>query len=315
MSAQNLWRRANKPYFVFRPAQLLRRTGLVAVSREVDSELVEVTLPWGMPLRLRRNQKLTVELMRRGVFDLTVSETLLRLADPGDLVVDVGANVGHMTSVLAQRVGPDGEVMAFEPHPRIHADLRNNVERWARSPGAPRFTLYELALSSEAGRVDLTMDSHFDWNQGSATLAVHRDDDPRLSQVQVEVRRLDDILAERRVGVLKADVEGFEIEVFKGAEDSLRGRHIRDIVFEDFDEPPTAVTRYLESLSYTVFALDHGLLGPVVESGTRRAARRSGEDPSYLATSDPVRAQERLRPRGWRTLAGRSSAPSLGAGP
>jgi len=304
VNAQNVWRRANKPYFIFQPAQVLRRLEIVAASREVGPDIVEFPLPWGMPLRLRKHQKLTVELLRRGVFDLTVSETLFRLTDPGELAVDVGANVGHMTSVLARRVGRNGEVMAFEPHPRIHADLRVNVERWARLPNAPRFTLYDVALSSEPGRADLTMDNHFDWNQGSATLAVHRDDDPRCSKVEVEARRLDDVLGQRRVGVLKADVEGLEIEVFKGAQEALRERRIRDIVFEDFDDPFTATAEHLAGWGYTVFALDHGLLGPVVDSGTRRAARRSGEDPSYLATSDPGRALDRLRPRGWQTLAG-----------
>lgn len=308
MNAQDLRRRMNKPYFLFRPAQILRRLGIVAASTEMSPEIVEVTLPWGMPLRLRTHQKLTVELLRRGVFDLTVSETLFRLTDPGDLAVDVGANIGHMTSVLASRVGQNGEVMAFEPHPRIHADLRSNVELWAQLPNAPRFTLYEVALSSEGGRAVLTMDENFDWHQGSATLALHQEGEPRPSDVvEVEVRRLDDVLGERRVGVLKADVEGFEIEVFQGARNALRGRRIRDIVFEDFDEPFTATAQQLASWGYAVFALDHGLLGPMVEPGTQRAARRSGEDPSYLATCDPGRAQERLRSRGWKTLGMRHS--------
>jgi FkbM family methyltransferase len=303
----------NKPYFIFQPAQILRRLGIVAASRDVGPGIVEVALPWGLLLRLREQHKTALELLRRGVFDLTVSETLFRLADPGELAVDVGANVGYMTSVLAARLGPGGEVMAFEPHPRIHADLRANVDRWARLPDAPRFTLYEVALASEPGRALLTMGADFDSHGGSATLAAQREGEPGSSEVQVSVRRLDDVLGERRVGVLKADVEGLEIEVFKGAQEALRERRIRDIVFEDFDDPFTATAEHLASWGYTVFALDHGLLGPVVESGTRRAARRSGEDPSYLATSDPGRALDRLRARGWQTLAcgssGRTTAP------
>jgi hypothetical protein len=78
VNAQNVWRRANKPYFIFQPAQVLRRLGIVAASREVGPDIVEFQLPWGMPLRLRKHQKLMVELLRRGVFDLTVSETLFR---------------------------------------------------------------------------------------------------------------------------------------------------------------------------------------------------------------------------------------------
>jgi len=299
-----VWQRANKPYFIYQPAQILRRLGIICASKNVGPDIVEIALPWGMPLRLRKHQKLTLELLRRGVFDLTVSETLFRLTDPGELAVDVGANVGHMTSVLASRVGGDGEVMAFEPHPRIYADLRVNVAQWRDLPNAPQISLFELALSSEQGHATLTMDSHFDWNQGSAALAADRKDDPHASTVEVQARRLDDVLGERCVGVLKADVEGFEIEVFKGAQLALRERRIRDIVFEDFGDPSTTA-EFLAKRGYTVFALDHGLRGLVVEPGTRRAARRSGEDPSYLATCDPDRALDRLRSRGWQTLARR----------
>lgn len=58
-------------------------------------------------------------LLRRGLIDLTVSEVLYSLADAGEFAVDVGANVADRTSVLSRRVGGDGTVLTFEPHPVI----------------------------------------------------------------------------------------------------------------------------------------------------------------------------------------------------
>lgn len=265
-----------------------------------------------MPLRVRADEKTTLEILRRGIFDLAVTETLFRLADPAEVAVDVGANVGYMASVLAVRVGREGKVIMLEPHPRICADLRANIGLWERVPNAPCYAVHESAASGEAGSGRLRMDEQFDWNQGSATLSGQQDDVTVTRAVEIDARPLDEILGSRQVGVLKVDVEGYELEVFKGAEQALRGRRIRDVVFEDFEEAPTATARLLERWGYSVFALDHGLFGPVVKSGTQRAARRSGSDPSYLATIHPDRALARLRRRGWRTLAGPGPGPSAG---
>jgi FkbM family methyltransferase len=260
----------------------------------------EVVLPWGDTLRFLRHEQTGLGILRRGLFDLTVSEGLYRLADSGELVVDVGGNVGHMTSVLSRRVGRGGTVLTFEPHPVIHEYLVANVRGWAARADAPEVVLHRTALSNFHGTSELVMSTGFDWNQGTATLEKHAEGDVRAERV--DVRRLDDVLGNRHVGVMKIDVEGHERAVLEGAERALADRRIRDVVFEDFDDPPTAVARLLQDHGYEVFSLDHSLLRPVVGPATRRAARLSGADPSYLATADPRRAIERLSRRGWAVL-------------
>jgi FkbM family methyltransferase len=49
--------------------------------------------------------------------------------EPGR-AVDVGANIGYMTSLMAHKVGLSGKVIAFEPHPAIYKRLVNNVQDW-----------------------------------------------------------------------------------------------------------------------------------------------------------------------------------------
>ncbi len=119
---------------------------------------------------------------------------------------------------------------------------------------------------------------------------------------QVDVAKLDDLLGDRRVGIVKVDVEGHELAVLHGAERAIADRRIRDIIFEDHGEPPTPAMQFLENHGYEIFSLDHSLLGLSVRSGRERAAQLSGDDPSYLATADPDRAVERLRRRGWGAL-------------
>ena len=62
-----------------------------------------------------------------GTFDLGQSYALQTLCRSGDVVIDVGANVGGFTVPLAERVGPDGEVHAFEPFRKAGGDT------WLRS--------------------------------------------------------------------------------------------------------------------------------------------------------------------------------------
>ena len=58
-------------------------------------------------------------ILRLGVYDLCVSESICRLLDPGESAIDVGANLGYMTSLMAAKAGKCGSVESFEPHPDL----------------------------------------------------------------------------------------------------------------------------------------------------------------------------------------------------
>ncbi len=295
----------NKPYYILRPAQIVRRLALPVRLRRATGGDADINLPWGWPLRFRAHEQTGLCLLRRGVFDLAVCEALWRLAEPGELALDIGANIGQMTSALAARLGPQGTVIAFEPHPQIFERLSENSARWRTQPRAASIELRQLALSDRLGEGELTMSKGFDWNMGSASvLSDDASSMPRPARVaHVPLRRLDDEVGAGKVGVMKLDVEGHEAEVLRGADRLLRERRIRDIVFEEFDPPPTPVTRLLESRGYAVFSLDQALRGPIVrDMAAAPGAHRSQDDPSYLASVDPARALHRLRTRGWGIL-------------
>jgi predicted methyltransferase len=69
-------------------------------------------------------------IFRQGIYDLVTTEVLWRLASAGDCIIDVGANIGYMTSIFAIRAGACGSVFAFEPHPRTFEILKQSVEYW-----------------------------------------------------------------------------------------------------------------------------------------------------------------------------------------
>lgn len=293
--------RLNKPYYLYRPRQVVRRLIPALRGAPQPGGLSRLTLPWGLPLLVHPDEQIGVCIARRGVFDLTVSETIYRLVDPGELAVDVGANIGYMTSLMAWAVGSSGRVLAFEPHPEIFELLSTNAASWVGLAGVGAVELQRVALSARSGEANLALPKAFPRNMGSAGIAGAGG--PAADRLEpVHVSRLDEIVLGERIGLLKVDVEGHELGVFEGADALLREHLIRDVVFEEFKPPPTATIRFLEGRGYTVFSLDQAPLGLVIGPATARSARRSRDDPSYLATADPDRAQARIRRRGWQVL-------------
>jgi FkbM family methyltransferase len=288
--ARGFFSQLNKPYYLFRPGQLLRRFRRRSVAGRES-----VQLPWGLPITVDTAQPIGAALMRSGVYDLCVCEAVYRLADPGEIAIDVGANIGVMSSVVAVKLGSSGKVLAFEPHPTTFDELLANADRWNAAGWVAPVEATRVAISDHEGHGTLVDEDAGDLGRASlATSGGNGGWDARL-------QRLDGLIA-GEVGVLKLDVEGHEASALKGAESLVKARKIRDIVFEEHQPPPTPATEFLERNGYTVFGLEQRLLGIRLTDSRTIAGRDAYFAPSYLATLDPERARARLRRRGWLVL-------------
>jgi FkbM family methyltransferase len=137
----------------------------------------------------------------------------------GDVVVDVGANVGTLSLTAASVVGPRGRVHAVEPHPRICSYLGRNVKR----NRAYNVVLHNIALGSE---------------DGTTCISDYRGDDQNCirptGSIRVPIRRLDSLrIPGGAIALLKLDVEGFERFVVEGGRNTL-GR-VEAVFFESWD--------------------------------------------------------------------------------
>lgn len=121
---------------------------------------------------------------------------------PGDVTVDVGANIGEVSVILSQRVGGAGRVFTFEPNPRIYRYLLGNLalNRCANT------TARNLAMGAAPGMVRMSDDKWDDMNrvvEGGA--------------VEVACSTLDaELPAGGPIAFLKIDVEGSELRVLEG---------------------------------------------------------------------------------------------------
>jgi FkbM family methyltransferase len=135
----------------------------------------------------------------------------LPLLREGMTVLDIGANVGFFSLLIAQRVGKTGRVYAFEPVPSIFARLKENIAL----NGFENIVPVQIAISSSSGRANMAV------YHGSSSLF------RRVSGevVEVPIERLDDFVEGEgieRVDAIKLDVEGAELHVIRGADKTIR---------------------------------------------------------------------------------------------
>ena len=297
--------------FFFRPRQLLRLCKRVR-ERSLN-EFEEVVLPWGHRMRIRPNEYIGSSIWTMGLYDLCLCESIWRLLDASELSVDVGANIGQMTSVMAARVGRTGKVFAFEPHPEIYKELAANINLWADASDLAQVYPQKIALSDSTEEGRLHIPESQIWGAGFSTnRAIASLDDnsspkgvARKNSVVVQLERLDRLLDGQQIGLLKIDVEGHELAVLKGSENLINNHQIRDILFEEHARCPypTPVTSFLENCGYTILYVVKEFLG--LDAGILKEGNTKYSNQVYyncLATKEPERALTRLKKRGWAVL-------------
>jgi FkbM family methyltransferase len=169
-----------------------------------------------------RDVTLTPHLLTDGYWEMTHTEVMAKLLEPGMKAVDLGANLGYFTLLMAERVGPSGTVHAFEPNPHLAKLMRQSVEV---NGFAPHTTVHEVALSDEAGELDFFIDSARPMN---ATLTPK----PDHEKVRVAAARFDDIPELEDCDFVKIDVEGAEEAVWSGMAKRLANPRPLTIILE-----------------------------------------------------------------------------------
>ncbi len=153
----------------------------------------------------------------------------IREADlAGSTLIDIGANKGVFSIYMSRAAGPRGKLLAFEAQPELGDHLRNVKESFALD----NMTIVNKGLSSRPGILTLRRSE-----AGSGAASFHNKAAASLDAIEVPVITLDDYIRERRVGrvsFIKCDVEGHELEVFRGAR-MLLERDMPTLLFECHD--------------------------------------------------------------------------------
>ena len=173
----------------------------------------------------------------------------VRRADLADCtLLDIGANKGVFSIYMSRAAGPGGKLLAFEAQPELGAHLRAVKQSFRLD----NMVIVNQGLSSEPGILTMRRTE-----AGSGMASFHNDAGEDLDAIDIAVIKLDDYVDANPmdpVRLIKCDVEGHELEVFKGAEQLL----LRDrptLLFEchDAEAKKGELFGYLTNLGYDGF--------------------------------------------------------------
>jgi FkbM family methyltransferase len=174
---------------------------------------VELDTLWGTFWFDQGDSKLTPWIRQHATWEADVIRLLERTLRPGDVFVDVGANVGFHSVIGSRLVGPRGRVFALEPVPWTVDVLQANV--WRHRGG--NITVVAAAAADAAGTSTLTIP-----HEGRSGAGLELGEQAGASEtLEVATTTLDDLVGELPVSVVKIDVEGAELRVLAGAESLL----------------------------------------------------------------------------------------------
>jgi FkbM family methyltransferase len=183
---------------------------------------------------------------------------LKRVLKPTDVVIDIGANVGHFGMLLSDIV-ESRNIVAFEPTPLTFARLKEN---WDLNAELESPKLLQMAVGDFEGTVrfpDVSDPNTMNAIINDATASLQ----PDIPTIEVAITRLDaqrELWAGKQIGLLKIDVEGHEPAVFRGAQMTLAEDRPLLIMFESLSgKLDPAIAETLAATNYVVFQLDsHG---------------------------------------------------------
>ena len=158
-----------------------------------------------------------LSLHETGTYEKGILYYLSSILKKGDCFIDVGANIGLMSIYASEFVGDKGTVLAFEAHPKTARLLEANIEMNNLS----NIQVCQYALGSSEGKTFIY--DNWQVNRGGASLVVKTADSEAY---EIDVHCLDYSLQTNLIPkALKIDVEGFEMEVLKGAVNTIRTFH------------------------------------------------------------------------------------------
>ena len=155
-------------------------------------------------------------LMQRKYPELFFLKKIIR---PGFTCLDIGANLGYYSTFLSRLVGPAGKVMAIEPVPLFQEIWRDNV----KASGLANLTMWPYALGGQNTRIRMGTPERDGLLHHGMTKIMSSAQDNYARTYEVEMKIPDELFINlNRLDFVKCDVEGYEYEVFRNMQETLR---------------------------------------------------------------------------------------------
>lgn len=189
---------------------------------------------------------------------------LPQLVRPGDVCIDIGANLGYYVRTLSHLAGPAGKVYAVEPVPPILAVLRRNLS------GCTNVEIVPCALGTADRTVTMANDSARETGYfGTGQNFVKEDDAPAQTEFTAPMKRGSELFGSLpRIDFIKCDIEGYEVAVMTEMRGVLE-RHRPTVLIETGGRNRPQIVALFTELGYAGFTLDRGREIPLTAESSK----------------------------------------------
>jgi len=198
-----------------------------------------------------------LELSINGVYGEYETQIMKNHIKKGDVVIDVGANIGYFTLLYSRLVGEKGKVIAFEPEPKNFELLKKNIE----INNYDNVIIEQKAVSDSNGTLNLFLADNM------ANHKIYQLSESYDKSIPIESVILDDYLKEHnltdKINFIKIDVEGAEYNVFNGMKSVIaQSKNLK--IFTEFmyrlikisGSEPKDIVKILQDCGFTINFVD-----------------------------------------------------------
>lgn len=214
---------------------------------------------------------------------------LRRLVKPGMQAVDVGANVGLYSLLLAGLVDRNGSVLSFEPEPNLFATLCENCV----SNNAANIIPFQCALGRANGFASFHRSAFNSGDNRLGGASVGYD------ALKVKVARFDDLQPESKPDFVKIDVQGHELAALAGMERSLSANLNVRVLFEfspaalrEAGTAPDLLLEFFRERGFELYETEGARLKGLRSSRQLTSELTRRRYTNLLATRDPIETDD-----------------------
>lgn len=201
--------------------------GNLPIIRNLNAKVIEhlkdeFTIVDGHKMFLDKNDSLLLSINK--IYEENETNFIKDSINEGDIVIDIGANIGYYTLLFARLVGNTGKVYSFEPDPRNCLLLEKNIQ----INDYNNIVLEKKAISDKTEKSILYVT---DDNAGST---MHKGNSTTKNEIDIDAITLDDYFKANSIApdFIKIDIEGYELNALKGMKMVLQSSNKIKIMIE-----------------------------------------------------------------------------------
>lgn len=237
---------------------------------------------WGYKLKFWIKSHQSYWLYKNYIMDFDEFDFIKKVSRKGDVIIDIGANIGVYSFWFDKCISDEGRIFAFEPDKNNLIKFRYNMEL---NKETTAISIYDLAVSNKEGVIDFF--SGLD-EQSSISFQTNK---AGMETCQVKTTTLDGFCKQENIEVvnfLKIDVEGAEYLVLEGAKELLTNKSIKVIQLElnnhinNYNLKVADVVKMMNEFNYSLYRLGEKL-SPIKLNNYESLLEESGNNYFFLA--------------------------------